>query len=118
MRSCGTYPPDVWAKLWSKNGRRVFRHFENAHSSLPECVATIKEKSGGVLFRPEFFEDRECANLGVTIRTVKPIIQFPGNEVELRYNVGTRSNGVDEPRWPHNLMVSVIGPEPLKSNRH
>ena len=57
-----------------------------------------------------FFEDRGCVNLGVTTRIVRGIVQFPDNEVELRYNVGTRTHGVDKPRWPRDLMVPVAGP--------
>lgn len=105
------YPPDVWERLWEKNGKRVVRHFQNVHRTLPGCMATLKETSSDVLFKEEFFEDRECANLGMFIRTVKPIVQFPDKEVELKYNVGTRSNGVDEPRWPDDIHVPVIKSE-------
>jgi hypothetical protein len=76
-------------------------------------MAKLKETSSDVLFRPEFFEDRQCANLGMVIRTVKPIVQFPDKEVELKYNVGTRSNGVDAPYWPKDLLVPSIRLEDL-----
>lgn len=71
-------------------------------------MAKLKETSSDVLFRPEFFEDRECLNLEMCIRTVKPIVQFPDKEVELKYNVGTRGNGVDEPYWPKNLLAQTV----------
>jgi hypothetical protein len=60
------------------------------------------------MFKDEFFEDRESKNRGVKIRTVKPVINFPEGEVQLGYNVGTRTNGVDEPRWPEDLSVEVV----------
>jgi hypothetical protein len=60
------------------------------------------------LFDPSFFEDRESKAIGVVVRTVKPIIRFKDGEVELRYNVGTRGNGKDAPRWPEDLMVEVV----------
>lgn len=69
----------------------------------------IKANSADELLRPEFFEDRVCGAMdGVTVRSVKPIVQFDKGEVELRYNVGTRGNGVDEPQWPHDLMVEFV----------
>lgn len=71
-------------------------------------MAKLQETSRDVLFRPEFFEDRECANLGMSIRTVRPILQFPDGEVELKYNVGTRSNGVDAPYWPKDPLVPIV----------
>lgn len=89
------------------------RHFQNVHTTLPGCVAKLKETSGDVLFRQEFFEDRDCVNLGILIRTVKPIVQFPEGEVELQYNVGTRTNGVDAPHWPNNLFVPIISPKDI-----
>ncbi|PMD59804.1 uncharacterized protein K444DRAFT_722545 [Hyaloscypha bicolor E] len=50
---------------------------------------------------------------GVTIQTVKGIVQSPDKEVELRYNVGTRTNGVVELRWlnnPTTLTISLEDP--------
>jgi hypothetical protein len=55
-----------------------------------------------------FFEDRPAENLGTSIRTVKPILGFPHGEVELKFNVGTRGNGVDQPRWPENLLTQTV----------
>lgn len=62
-------------------------------------------------FRSDFFEDRECDSFGVTIQTVKGIVQSPDKEVELRYNVGTRTNGVVELRWLNNLTTLTISLE-------
>jgi len=60
------------------------------------------------LFNPSFFEPQRSENLGVTFVRVKPVAQFPGKEVELKYNVGTRPNGVDQPVWPKDLKVEVV----------
>jgi hypothetical protein len=76
-------------------------------------MAKLKETSGEVLFKPEFFGGRECVDLGISIRTVKGIVQFPNREVLLRYDVGTRTNGVDEAHWSKNLMVPRVSPEVL-----
>lgn len=108
VQSCGTYSPEIWQNLWLRSGKKVVRHFQNVYITSPECLATLKKTSSDVLFCPDFFEDRECKNLGVSIRTIKPVLQFPDKEVELRYNVGTRSNGTDEPRWPKDLLVPII----------
>ena len=68
----------------------------------------LKKDPNQVMFKDEFFEDRESKNRGVKIRTAKPMIKFPEGEVQLGYNVGTRTNGVDEPRWPEDLSVEVV----------
>ena len=90
-----------------------FVHFNNPHSTLLLCVTNLKATSGSVSFRPDFFEERECDNLGVTIPTVKGIVQFPDKEVELWYNIGTRTNGVAELRWLNNLTTLIISFENL-----
>ena len=68
----------------------------------------LKTNTNDTVFKPEFFEQREAKNLETTFIQVKPIAQFPNKEVELRYNVGTRGNGVDQPRWPKDLSVEVV----------
>jgi hypothetical protein len=68
----------------------------------------IAGNSKEAVLKPEFFEDRKSGALGVDVRTVKPILRFKGGEVELGYNVGTRGNGVDQPRWPEDLMTEVV----------
>jgi hypothetical protein len=35
-------------------------------------------------------------------------LRFPDGEVDLKYNVGTRSNRVDKAHWPDDLMAEVI----------
>ena len=63
---------------------------------------------GARIFNPDFFEIRENKAIGVPIRTVKPILGFPEGIVELGYNVGSRGNGVDEARWPEDLLTEII----------
>ncbi|KLJ05326.1 hypothetical protein EMPG_11198 [Blastomyces silverae] len=106
--SCGTYPPAVWEKLWNDNGREVFRHYHNMSYTLPKFLNMLKTNAGTKFFDPEFYEDRESKCLGKVIRTVKPVLQFPDGMVELMYNIGTRTNGVDQPRWPKDLMTEVV----------
>lgn len=60
------------------------------------------------LFRPEFFEEVETKALGITLVQVGPVARWEEGKVELRYNVGTRGNGVDAPRWPEDLSVEVV----------
>lgn len=60
------------------------------------------------LFQPAFFEPRKADNLNTTFIQVKPIAQFRNDAVELKYNVGTRGNGVDQPIWPKDLTVEVV----------
>jgi len=44
----------------------------------------------------------------VDVRTVKPILNIKAGKVKLGYNVGTRGNGVDQPRWPEDLMTEIM----------
>lgn len=77
--------------------------------TIPRYLKMIKTYGADKLLRPEFFEDRETKALGgIIVRSVKPIIRFDDDEVVLKYNVGTRGNGLDEPRWPHDLMVEIV----------
>ena len=59
---------------------------------LPDLIGRLQAHKD-ILFRPEFFEKRESKAVGHTFVQVKPIAQFQDGEVELRYNVGTRTNG-------------------------
>ena len=111
--SVGVYPDPVWEDLWARNGNPVFRCWHNMAYTLPRFVGMIVSRHVDKLWRPDFFEDRECKVLGIRIRTVKPIARFEGGEVRLGYNVGTRGNGVDQPRWPGEeeggALCEVVG---------
>lgn len=76
--------------------------------TLPRFLQMLQANAGSVLFRPDFFELRHSGAIGKNIRVVKPIVRYPSGKVELRYNVGTRGNGVDQPRWPADLMAETV----------
>ena len=61
-----------------------------------------------ILFKPSFFETYRSEAVGVSIRKVKPVARFMDDIVELGYNVGTRGNGVDKPRWPDDLTTEIV----------
>jgi len=73
---------------------------------LPHYINMITKNSK--LLAPSYFEDRESKAIGATVRTVKPIVKFDNDQVELKYNVGTRGNGKDAPWWPDDLMIEVV----------
>ncbi|KAF2174886.1 CoA-transferase family III [Zopfia rhizophila CBS 207.26] len=108
VNSVGVYPKAVWEDVWNRNGRQVFRHYHNMQYTLPRFFKMLRDNSGSIVFDPKFFENRYSGAIGKNIRTVKPIIQFPDGLVQLKYNVGTRSNGIDQPKWPENLMTEVV----------
>ncbi|OCK85885.1 alpha-methylacyl-CoA racemase [Lepidopterella palustris CBS 459.81] len=108
VNSCGVYPAAVWEELWVRNGKQVFRHNHNMLYTIPRYLQMLHENSGSILFKPEFFEDRHSGAIGKTIRTIAPILKFPDGPVQLKYNVGTRTNGVDKAFWPKNLMTEVV----------
>lgn len=109
MNSVGVYPQDVWEDVWARNGKQVFRHHHNMQYTLPRFLQMMKANSGATLFNPDFFELRHSGAIGKDIRCIKPIIQYPDGKVHLKYNVGTRGNGVDLPKWPSDLMTEVVG---------
>lgn len=86
----------------------MFRHYHNMMYTLGRVLQMIKTNSADVLLKPAFFEKRYSGAIGKDVMCIKPIIQYPGGKVELKYNVGTRGNGVDQPKWPENLMTEVV----------
>ena len=71
-------------------------------------IGSLKEYDSKVLFKPEFFEKRTSKAVGHDFVHVKPVAAWAGESVRLGYNVGTRSNGVDEARWPEDLGVEIV----------
>jgi hypothetical protein len=108
VNSCGTYPKQVWSDLWNAYNKPVFRHYHAMLYSIPKMLEILATNENSPTCQEQFFEDRAAENLAISIRTVKPILRFPHGEVELRFNVGTRGNGVDEPRWPENLLTQIV----------
>jgi len=106
IKEVGEYPPDVWERLWERNGRPVFRHFHSMNYTIPRY---IKMMTAQEIFDRQFFETRQSKALGgLRMRVPKPVLQFPPGTVQLGYNVGTRGNGVDQPRWPSDLATEVV----------
>lgn len=108
VSSCGTYPEDVWQDVWARNGKQVFRHYHNMGYTIPRLLGMLAKNSKDKVLKEEYFEDRESKVLGVKIRSVKPILQMQKGTVKFGYNVGTRGNGIDQPRWPNDLSVEIV----------
>ncbi|KAE9582358.1 hypothetical protein CGMCC3_g1691 [Colletotrichum fructicola] len=108
VRSCGTYPEDVWAELWQRHGSPVFRHYHAMSYLLPSVMKLLREHDAATLFNPAFFEERHAKFVNTNFSQLKPIAQFATGGVHLGYQVGTRGNGVDCPRWPTSLSVEVV----------
>jgi hypothetical protein len=108
VNSCGTYPPEVWQDVWQRNGSPVFRHHHAMQHTLPRVLGAIQKSSRDKLFKEEFFTEYFAKTLGKTMRLVGPVLRFPDGEVKPGFDVGTRTNGVDEPRWPEDLSVEKV----------
>ena len=66
------------------------------------------EKEGPV-FQSQFFRgSTQNKALGVPVKTVKPILTLPDQVVRPGYNVGSRGNGVDQPKWPEDLLTETV----------
>ncbi|KDR76545.1 hypothetical protein GALMADRAFT_156064 [Galerina marginata CBS 339.88] len=107
INTCSTYPPEVWDALWTTYGRPVFHHADHMGVTFPRFYKMLTER-GVPVFNPDFFEVRGNKAIGVPIKTVKPILGFPQGVVQVRYNVGSRGNGVDYPRWPEDLLTETL----------
>jgi hypothetical protein len=109
VKTCSTYPPEIWDELWAAYCRPVFHHTDNMGITIPLFFKMLTQNPlGARIFNPIFFEIRENRAIGAPIRTVKPILFFPEGIVEPGYNVGSRGNGVDEARWPEDLLTEII----------
>ncbi|KAK6086347.1 Succinyl-CoA-L-malate CoA-transferase beta subunit [Seiridium cupressi] len=108
VNSVGTYPEDIWKDVWQRNGSPIFRHYHSMPYTLARVFAALKDKTGDKLFNPEFFTKYHPKHLGKDMVIVAPILTFPNREVEPRFDIGTRGNGVDEAKWPASLEVETV----------
>ncbi|GME23826.1 Acetyl-CoA:oxalate CoA-transferase [Neofusicoccum parvum] len=115
VNSVGTYPAAIWKDVWARNGSPVFRHYHNMPYTIPRFLNMLTQHSSNVLFKPEYFEERWSGYMGRTIRTPKPVAKYEvadgvaeEEKVKLGFNVSTRTNGVDKPRWPEDLMTEIV----------
>lgn len=76
--------------------------------TIPKFFQAISGAGSKTLFQDEFLEVRDCKVIGEKIKTVKPILRFPDNEVQLGFDVGTRTNGIDKAYWPTDLTVEIV----------
>lgn len=75
---------------------------------LPATMQAIMKSSGAKLFKPEHFTTNHVGSIGKDIKIVAPVLRFPGGEVEPGFQIGTRTNGIDEPYWPDDLSVENV----------
>lgn len=76
---------------------------------LRNVVALLQQHDRKTMFNPEFFEIRPSKAAGQEFHVVKPVARFVDEPVDLCYNVGTRTNGVDQPMWPKDLTTEIVG---------
>ncbi|KAK3707851.1 hypothetical protein LTR37_011853 [Vermiconidia calcicola] len=107
IKSVGTYPEDVWQDVWQRHGSHVYHNTDSMQKTLPDMIGRLKKHDKDVLFKPNHFEQRESKAVGHTFVQIKPIAKFKDG-VQLRYNVGTRPNGVDAAKWPGDLGVEIV----------
>lgn len=110
-QSVGTYPQLVFDHVWAENGRPIYHHWHNNRFTVPQALHQLRNGPGGKrLFQPEFFENRSASGAvgEKKIRAVKGVADWSEGPVQLKFNVGTRGNGVDEARWPDDLSVENV----------
>ena len=106
--SVGEYPAEVWADVWKRHDKPVFRHYENMQKMFSRVLPAMFQKDDKTIFQPQFFEVRKSEAAGATFVFPKPILQFVDKTVDLRFDIGTRGNGIDAPAWPTDLNVEVV----------
>ncbi|KXN81823.1 Succinate--hydroxymethylglutarate CoA-transferase [Leucoagaricus sp. SymC.cos] len=102
-----SHPYEVWDDLWSRYDRFVFHSTDNMGVTIPAYLKVFYEKKTPVFYE-NYLEIRKNGALGVNIKTIRPILNFVEGVVEPGYNVGSRPNGTDVPKWPVNLLTEVI----------
>ena len=107
VASVGTYPQHVWEEVWARNGRPIFRHYHPMQYLFPRGIEMLRANAPAVL-DPEYFEVRKAEAMQCNIRCVKPVLQFPSKKVELKFQVATRTNGIDRARWPEDLLTETV----------
>lgn len=105
--SIGTYPQDVWEAVWALHNRPRFRHYHPMQYLFPTGIKLLRENAPWMLDE-KFFEVRKAGAMGCEIKCVKPVLQFPENRVKPHFRVSARTNGVDKPRWPDDLIVDIV----------
>jgi hypothetical protein len=76
---------------------------------LPAYLRMLQNNKKNPGFLDErWFDRKESKALGVHIRMIKPVLTFPDGKVRPGYNVGTRGNGVDAPKWPDDLLTEIV----------
>jgi hypothetical protein len=76
--------------------------------TLPRVMQLLRKNSAAALFKPQFFTQYRPTFLGKNMRIVAPVLQYPNGEVKPGFQIGTRTNGVDQPKWPDDLSVEVV----------
>lgn len=113
VNSVGTYPKDVWEEVWEKNGKPSFKHYHNMGYTIPVLMKALYTNAATTgLFRDEYFKEVENKAIGQPMRIVKPVVQWQGEDGPKQgFNVGTRGNAFDAPRWPRDLLTEIVGAE-------
>ena len=108
VNSVGVYPSAVWEDVWKRHDHLTFRHTDNMLATIPVVMKSLFRNSAAQLFQPDFLEVRYSAAVERNFKSLRPILTFPGQQVTLGFNIGTRTNGQDAARWPEDLSTEVI----------
>jgi crotonobetainyl-CoA:carnitine CoA-transferase CaiB-like acyl-CoA transferase len=108
INSVGVYPETVWQELWSQHGRMIFHSGDNKLVSLPAVMDALRKNHIDLFTNPAYYTIKHNNVFNTDFRIVKDCIQWPPGSVDFDYRIGTRANGVDQPRWPKDLTVEIV----------
>jgi len=75
---------------------------------LPAYMKMLATTGSATIMKPEFFVTTIPEYIKKPVKVVAPVLKFPNGEVTPGYDISTRTNGVDQPRWPDNLGDQFI----------
>ena len=86
----------------------IFRSEDNMHVTLPAFMSSLRKNHIVLFINPAYYTIKHNNALNADFRIVKECIQWPPGSVDFNYHIGTRGNGVDQPRWFKDLSVEIV----------
>jgi hypothetical protein len=86
----------------------IFHSGDNKLVSLPAVMDALRKNHIDLFTNPAYYTIKHNNVFNTDFRIVKDCIQWPPGSVDFDYRIGTRANGVDQPRWPKDLTVEIV----------
>jgi hypothetical protein len=71
-------------------------------------LSILRKNHIDLFTNPAYFIIKHNKAMNADFRIVKNCIQWPEGSTNFDYHISTRSNGMDQPRWPNDLSVEIV----------